>query len=368
MNSQHISNYTITTLDVTTPPGEGLHEPEESSFLDSLVRPGTDMIATFSLELLEDLHQHSLECRMELSSVDMKYSKLMNKLVKYYHSMEKVVSMPQFAEVSNKDRTQVEANFHGAIKHMEKTRNEELKKIQARCNSTEQDWLSEKFVSAVYYAKKVLLRDRQEYKELIAEMKTYRAKMLRHIAACQHSEHSFGQLYCYLEELETLLYLLDNFLEVMRNIDVMYYGDDEDLVEQGQGSGVGEVTTDAAPDTTQPPLPTTSKVIKIKLPPGFFGVGPVIFDPRSDAAASPTTSQATPTRETTLVTHTSDISAAEPSSTPSPAPPANSEAEQQGSRQSTPAEVSVTRSPSQPPTDEDSTEMLATSTSPHSQG
>lgn len=353
---------------MTTPPLELGDRLDGADFLDSLVRPGVDMAATFSLELLEGLHQLNLECNVNLSSVDMKYSKRMNDLVKYHHSMEKLVSMPRFSEFSNEDRTDVEANFHRSLKHVEQTRNKELRKVQTRCDSTQQHWLTDKFVSAVTYAKNILRSDRQRYSELIAEMASYKTKMQQHLTTCRHSEHSFGLMYCYVEELETLLDLLDKFLEVMDTFVVVYYGDDEDLSQRGQGSGVKEVDfSGAPPDTTQLPSPVpTSKILTIKLPPGFFGPGPVIIGPDDDAA-TPTNHQATPTREATPTkqVHTPET----PTSTNtilSPAPPASSEAAP--SQQSIGAEVSITTSPPQPHTTGDSSQIPASSPSPYSQG
>ena len=358
---------------MTTPLGD----EEEPSFLDTLIRPGTDMIASFSLAMLEDLHQHSLQCRMNLSSVDMKYSLKMNKLVKYHQSLEKVVFNPTFEDMAGEDRTEVEANFRRSLKHFEKERNKELLKVQANCDSSQQEWVTTKFMSAVNYAKKILNSDRQQYRELIVEMQSYRAKMQRHLATCRHGDQSFGQLYCYVEELDTLLQLIDNFLEIMDNIVVLYFGDDEDLTEERQGSGVGEGSGDPD-DATVPPSPTvpvTSKITHIKLPPGFFGVGPVIIDPHG-SKATPTTTQTTPTQETVPVKETRALatpSPTEPSPVPSSASPANSEAmEEPGSRQSTPTssnEVSITRSQPQPHSSDSNSEIPAeTSAAPHSEG
>jgi hypothetical protein len=319
----------------TTPPGEETGT-DDSSFLDSLVRQGTDMIATFNLEVLELLHQNSLECHMNLSNVDMKYQKRMMKLIKYHQSMEKVVSAPNFAEFSNEDRPQVEANFHGTLRHMEKMRNTELLKVQTRCNSTRDDWLKGRFLSAVEYAKRILLNDRGQYRALMAEMQAYRARMKQHLTSCQGNRHSFGQLYCYVEELEILLGLIDNFFAVMENVALMYYGDDEDL---NDGSGVDDVATDddlteVATDgdlteesrvskvdgvgkatTNEVPDNTPSSPIKIKLPPGFLRDGPIIIQPHGDDA-TPTNVQPTPTLETVPV----NTPAVEPSPAASPTP------------------------------------------------
>lgn len=324
------------------------------------------MVATLGLELLEGLTQQNAECRMNLSRVDMKYTKRMSGLVKYHQAMEKLVSMPKFSEFSNADRTEVEANFLHTVKYMEVSRNKELRQLHHRCNSTQQDWLTGRFLLAVSHARNVLDNDMRQYVELRTEMVSYRSKMQRHVVTCQRSKHSFDLMYCYVEELETLLYLIDQLLEAMDHMVVTQYGDDEDLAPGGQGSGVEEFDGDSVDfDTTQhpSPIPITSKIPTIKVPPGFFGVGPVIIRPHSDTTSPSSETETTPTRGIPAEAP----SAAKSSSTPSPDPatmPTN-----QLSTPTSGAGVSVSRNQPLPSTGGDSSEIPpVTSSSPPKEG
>lgn len=238
----------------------------------------------------------------------MKYNKRIDKLLKYHHDMENLISLPEFEDFTNEDRPSIESNFHRTLKHTERIRDRELLKIKAHCDAEQRDWLGSKFLSAVVYAKDLISSDRDQYRVFAAQVNSYKVKMQNHLDTCRNG-HSFGQLYCYVDELETLVDMMGEFLIALEHLTVMYYGDDEDLASGNEGSGSEEpeseiefrtssshvpvpITTPTTPPTTTPTTPIHTLIHTLKLPQGFFGVGPVIITPHKEA-----TPKTTPTSE-----------------------------------------------------------------------
>lgn len=311
---------------------------EGDSFLDSLVGDSADMTATFVAEVLEGLHMRSVQCSMNMSAVEMKHAKDMQKLVKYHHAMETVVAIPEYMKFSQDDRSSVEQNFHRTMRYKEMMRDRKLKKIKAKCDSEREEWLSQMFVSAVGHAKSLLTIGRENYLDMETKLLMCRQKLRRHLTTCRSSADSFELLYCYVDELEILIRKIDEFLDVMRGMIAVYYGDDEDLTVAGSGrmanfeeDGVPEsmqtypesielhseierveLDTDTADtstasegvvstsrEETPSPSPTIPVIVhNVQLPSDFFGEKPVIIDPKKDTSSSETTPTEVPSDPT----------------------------------------------------------------------
>lgn len=259
--------------------------PDALTPLDSLIADGSDNMSTFGLELLQSLHMLNLKCRINESTAELKHHRNMDKLIKYYHSLEKLVSLQNFEEFSNENRRDIESNFHDTMRQTEKARAMELEKIRRLCKSKKQDMLMRKFLSLSDHAKKLIPQDPAHYHDLISKISLFKTKMMASVQAC--TRRTVSILNCYVDEMQTLMNYTDHFLDSVHVVFVTYYGDDEDA---DSGSGVessGEITPGPTPEIkateSETPTPKSDKTTparEITLPPGFFGVGPVIINPK----------------------------------------------------------------------------------------
>ena len=155
--------------------------------------------------------------------------------------MEKLVSSPKFSEFSNEDRPTIEENFHRLLRHAETSRDQELHALILACEQEQGEWLQSKFISAVEYARGVFDRDPAHFSGIISKLETYKFKLQYHLWACDRQEKSVMLMYCYREELETLVHWVDDFIFVLhtRFLD-------------------SAITTSAPPKTTPPAPPTVT--------------------------------------------------------------------------------------------------------------
>ncbi len=240
----------------------------EETLMDSLVWEGNDMTSTFVLETLQGLHMQSVTCNVNMSAVEMKHAKEMDKLIKYYRSMENLVSSKEYMKFSRDDRSSVESNFHSTMRHAEKMRNRKLQRIKTQCDSEQQEWLKEKFSLAVNHATALLSSGRSgrgRYEEMGVRVQYCREKIQQHLTTCRSNANSFGLLYCYVDELEILLRKIDEFLATMQEILRVHYGDDEDLITIG--SGTRGTDTKHTPDTSDSPDDEDDQGIDIPIDP-----------------------------------------------------------------------------------------------------
>lgn len=221
------------------------------SFWDSLTEDGSHVATTFGFEMLQSLHSRRLQCNMKLSSADLKYSKHLETLLDYHLSMEKLVSVPKFENISNVDRPSIEANYHQTLQHMERIRNEDLKRIGLECAAKQREWLETKLESAVAHARDVIENhpgQYSQYRRMMAQVKSHKARLEEHLVSCR-SRDAFELLYCYADELEVMLQEIGKYLEAMRHIVLVYMDleDDEDLAMTGSGNGNEHETTPPVP-------------------------------------------------------------------------------------------------------------------------
>lgn len=218
------------------------------SFWDSLTEDGSHVATTFGFEMLQSLHSRRLQCNMKLSSADLKYSKHLETLLDYHLSMEKLVSVPKFENISNVDRPSIEANYHQTLQHMERIRNEDLKRIGLECAAKQREWLETKLESAVAHARDVIENHPGQYRRMMVQVKSHKARLEEHLVSCR-SRDAFELLYCYADELEVMLQEIGKYLEAMRHIVLVYMDleDDEDLAMTGSGNGNEHETTPPVP-------------------------------------------------------------------------------------------------------------------------
>ena len=285
---------------MATPPP---HSTADSAFLDSLVSSGNDLFSTFGLDTLIGLHEMRLQCTVNLTKVELKHTNRTKGLLSYHREMETLVSKPAYEIVSRDDRTSVRSNFHRTLQNLETARNKDIMKIETHCDKIQEEWLRHKFSTAVRHAQDLLESDHAHYREVMARVQAYQVSMQTHLDGCR-SGRGYGGLYCYVEELDTLLTMMGEFHEVMRNLGLMLYGDDEDfVVPKGQGSGFAETSADSEVSTSPP--------LKVDFPLGLFGVGPVIVkEAPHTGQTTPTTAQkATPTttQKATPIPHSTEL-------------------------------------------------------------
>ena len=301
--------------------------------MDSLTGEGDEMSTNFILEVLQSLHMQTLNCSSNMSAIEMKHMKEVKKLMKYHRSMENVIAKPDFLRFSDGDRSTVETNFHHTMTYMERVRDQRLKKVKARCDAEQEHWLGLKFVTLIRHGQELLNTGLEPYRKMMERIRFCREKISQHLDSCQNS-NSFDLLYCYMDELHAILKWIDEFIWDMHSIALSSLGDDEDLELTTAGSGQ-PTDTDAVPNMTPednqnidigfdaeteeiseipsanpetPSPPTTPIVHRMKLPPGFFGAGPVIVTPSEASEDTPTsaTTDATPTSTETTPTTTEE--------------------------------------------------------------
>lgn len=222
--------------------------------LDSLIEEGNEDTSTFGAELLQKLHLHALECKMNVSKLEHYYQARISSLISYYRSLEKVVSVPNFDKFNNENRHDIESNFHRTMRETEREQREKLERTQELCDKEQKEWLEYRFASAVALAKRLITQNPTQYRELFNRVGSFRSKITAHKTACRNANtRKFSSVTCAIDELEQLINFTSVFISTMKRIEILYYGDDEDFDREGNSLGSGTVEIE---ELDNPPVDT----------------------------------------------------------------------------------------------------------------
>lgn len=207
-----------------------------------------------------------------MSAIELDFNHKMARLLQYHRSIERLVSAPRFTDFSREDRPTVERNFHRTLRHTEKLRDQKLKELLTKCDQDQEAWLGARLQSALEHARGLLANSSAHFRELIGKMEGYKLRLQYHLWHCDRERKMVQFLFCYSEELVTLIQWVDHFIDqlwlVFKEVNdpatpttttaatvkdrtvapvtteapsqhptTQYYGDDEDLVTSFSGSG-----------------------------------------------------------------------------------------------------------------------------------
>ena len=240
----------------------------------------------FGFRIIQGVHTRLEECDHNKTRVIRRYQAKFLHLQKYFNDTEKIISKPEFEELSSENRVDIEENFRNAFREIDAELTRKLHQLRVKCDTLLESFINRNVITTVLYAENVIQRDPAQFMQLTFEVSSYSLQLRKLMSWCPNPrKHS--QIIRIAEgvsvsvkelcqgDLTLVLSLIDRFLEEADKIFKSYI-DDEDFAiyisgdgeyDNELGSGDGETDTEVVKKPAKPVMVVTTDSPKPTKPP-----------------------------------------------------------------------------------------------------
>ena len=237
---------------------------------------------TYGFKLLEEIRQIRMGCEEKRDESEQKFTLELQNWMKYSQQTQQVIAQPEFERYSSESKDVVEETLTSTYRELYSSRVRKLNVIERQCDEKLEKLLQNRKMSMLLLVADLINNDPGRLRDFVTELREYKTQLHNGLQSCierqalQYESRLSSKVlapedYCLGPDIEILTVFLNRMLDIIREEQENFFGDDEDLgidtpcgisgcqeEEDGTHSGFASSTIQQpTTQTTHPPSSST---------------------------------------------------------------------------------------------------------------